>query len=134
MKRLWKCTKMPSTHFLEMIRWHLNCLLPIYELETLRKRNRYCSSSYLSHNILFVQLSQKLYKLKNDPKYIFWTVSSMLHQQDDLPVAMIDLVEKMIVKVLSMNEFHLSLTKSINLLHERFSTKETSQCNLAQKN
>lgn len=47
------------------------------------------------------QLSQKLYKTTNDPKYIFWTVSSILHQIDSLPVTMLDLAEKMILKILN---------------------------------
>jgi hypothetical protein len=48
-----------------------------------------------------LQLSQKLYKVTSNPKYIFWTVSSMLHQLDTLPVAMLDLAEKMVMKILS---------------------------------
>jgi hypothetical protein len=84
-----------------MIQWHLNYLLHIFGLEISRRLNRYYGTIciLLSNRIRNIQLSQKLYKLKNDPKYIFWAVSSMLHQQDELPVAMIDLVEKMIVKV-----------------------------------
>jgi len=44
------------------------------------------------------QLSQKFYKSKGQSRYIFWSVSSMLHQSD-LPVAMLDLCEKMILKI-----------------------------------
>lgn len=53
----------------------------------------------LINYFFYFQLSQKLYKNTSDPKYIFWTVSSMLHQLDSLPVTMLDLGEKMIMKV-----------------------------------
>jgi hypothetical protein len=46
------------------------------------------------------QLAQKLYKTHGKYKYIFWSVSSMLHQ-NDLSPTMLDLAEKMIMKVLS---------------------------------
>ena len=43
-------------------------------------------------------LAQKLYKSDGDRKYVFWTVSSML-QQNDLPSMMLAVAEKMIHKL-----------------------------------
>lgn len=43
-------------------------------------------------------LAQKLYKATNNKMFVFWSVSSML-QQDDLPLAMLTVAERMIQKV-----------------------------------
>ena len=45
-------------------------------------------------------LGQRLYKVNSNPQFVFWSVSSML-QQDDLPPAMLTVAEKMIQKVLN---------------------------------
>lgn len=55
------------------------------------------------------QLAQKLYKLTAKRKYIFWAVSSMLHQSD-LPTTMIELSEKMLLKALSERSSITSIT------------------------
>ena len=44
------------------------------------------------------RLAQQLYKLTGRPKYVFWSVNSMV-QQEDLPMAMLTVAERMIEKV-----------------------------------
>ena len=43
-------------------------------------------------------IAQKLYKIKGDPRFLFWSVSSML-LQNDLPSQMLTVAERMIEKV-----------------------------------
>jgi tetratricopeptide (TPR) repeat protein len=45
-------------------------------------------------------IAQKLYKMKNKPSFVFWSVCSMLLQKD-LPLQMLTVAERMIEKVLN---------------------------------
>lgn len=47
-------------------------------------------------------IAQKLYKMKNRPSFVFWSVCSMLLQKD-LPIQMLTVAERMIEKVLNDN-------------------------------
>jgi len=47
-------------------------------------------------------IAQKLYKIKGDPRFLFWSVSSML-LQNDLPSQMLTVAERMIEKVFNEN-------------------------------
>jgi tetratricopeptide (TPR) repeat protein len=70
-------------------------------------------------------LAQKLYKATSNKMFVFWSVSSML-QQDDLPLAMLTVAERMLQKVF-VDIIHVGaeeLEIYIELLLKQGKTKE----------